>query len=136
MKLTDTAYGQVSPMPRTFAYVRVSTVGQTTENQIQEIEAAGFTVSARRVISETVSGSFAIEQRPAFMRLLDRLEQDDVLIVTKPGPPPDGPSARPESVTSNLIWEKTGQRHAVPYNPPGGHAFRLTLRPQAREYGE
>jgi putative DNA-invertase from lambdoid prophage Rac len=66
MKLTDTAYGQgISPMPRTFAYVRVSTVGQTTENQIQEIEAAGFTVSARRVISETVSGSSAIEQRPA-----------------------------------------------------------------------
>jgi DNA invertase Pin-like site-specific DNA recombinase len=28
-------------MPRTFAYVRVSTAGQTTENQIQEIEAAG-----------------------------------------------------------------------------------------------
>jgi DNA invertase Pin-like site-specific DNA recombinase len=42
---------------------------QTTENQIQEIEAAGFTVSARRVISETVSGSSAIEQRPAFIRL-------------------------------------------------------------------
>jgi putative DNA-invertase from lambdoid prophage Rac len=74
---------KTSPMPRTFAYVRVSTVGQTTENQIQEIEAAGFTVSARRVISETVSGSSAIEQRPAFMRLLDKLEQDDVLIVTK-----------------------------------------------------
>ena len=31
-------------MPRTFAYVRVSTIGQTTENQIQEIEAAGFHV--------------------------------------------------------------------------------------------
>ena len=29
-------------MPRTFAYVRVSTVSQTTDNQIQEIEAAGF----------------------------------------------------------------------------------------------
>jgi putative DNA-invertase from lambdoid prophage Rac len=70
-------------MPRTFAYVRVSTTGQTTENQIQEIEAAGFTVSARRVVSETVSGSSAIEQRPGFMRLLDKLEQDDVLIVTK-----------------------------------------------------
>ena len=27
-----------------FAYVRVSTTGQTTENQIQEIEAAGFRV--------------------------------------------------------------------------------------------
>jgi hypothetical protein len=44
-------------MPRTFAYVRVSTAGQTTENQIQEIEAAGFKVETRRVVSETVSGS-------------------------------------------------------------------------------
>jgi putative DNA-invertase from lambdoid prophage Rac len=70
-------------MPRTFAYVRVSTAGQTTENQIQEIEAAGFAVTPRRVISETVSGSSAIEQRPGFLRLLDRLERDDVLIVTK-----------------------------------------------------
>jgi putative DNA-invertase from lambdoid prophage Rac len=70
-------------MARTFAYVRVSTAGQTTENQIQEIEAAGFTVTARRVVSETVSGSSAIEQRPGFMRLMDKLEQDDVLIVTK-----------------------------------------------------
>jgi len=70
-------------MPRTFAYVRVSTAGQTTENQIQEIEAAGFVVSARRVVSETVSGSSAIEQRPGFMQLLDKLEQDDMLIVTK-----------------------------------------------------
>ena len=51
-------------MPRTFAYVRVSSVGQTTENQIQEIEAAGFKVDARRVVSEAVSGSSAIEQRP------------------------------------------------------------------------
>jgi putative DNA-invertase from lambdoid prophage Rac len=70
-------------MPRTFAYVRVSTAGQTTENQIQEIEAAGFKVDRRRVVSETVSGSSAIEQRPGFMRLLDKMERDDVLIVTK-----------------------------------------------------
>lgn len=28
-------------MPRTFAYVRVSTLGQTTDNQTQEIQAAG-----------------------------------------------------------------------------------------------
>jgi putative DNA-invertase from lambdoid prophage Rac len=70
-------------MARTFAYVRISTAGQTTENQIQEIEAAGFTVTPRRVVSETVSGSSAIEQRPGFMRLMDKLEQDDVLIVTK-----------------------------------------------------
>jgi len=70
-------------MPRTFAYARVSTSGQTTENQIREIEAAGFKVQPRRVISETVSGGSAIEQRPGFLRLLDRLEPDDVLIVTK-----------------------------------------------------
>ena len=70
-------------MPRTFAYVRVSTAGQTVENQVREIEAAGFAVDKRRIVSETVSGSSAIEQRSGFIRLLDRLEQDDVLIVTK-----------------------------------------------------
>jgi putative DNA-invertase from lambdoid prophage Rac len=70
-------------MPRTFAYVRVSTTGQTTENQIQEITAAGFSVEPHRVIADTVSGSSALEQRPGFMRLLDKLERDDVLIVTK-----------------------------------------------------
>jgi putative DNA-invertase from lambdoid prophage Rac len=84
MALTDFDFGQkMPPMPRTFAYVRVSTVGQNTENQIQEIEAAGFKVDLRRVVSETVSGSSAIEQRPGFIKLLNKLEQDDVLIVTK-----------------------------------------------------
>ena len=70
-------------MARTFAYLRVSTSGQTTENQLREIEAAGFAVDKRRIVSETVSGSSAIEQRPGFVRLMDRLEMDDVLIVTK-----------------------------------------------------
>jgi putative DNA-invertase from lambdoid prophage Rac len=70
-------------MARTFAYLRVSSAGQTTENQIREIAAAGFKVEPRRVISETISGSSAIEQRPGFMKLMDRLERDDVLIVTK-----------------------------------------------------
>ena len=70
-------------MPRTFAYVRVSTAEQTTENQVREIEAAGFAVDPRRVVSETVSGSSALAQRPGFIRLLDRLEPDDVLLVTK-----------------------------------------------------
>jgi putative DNA-invertase from lambdoid prophage Rac len=68
---------------RPFAYLRVSTAGQTTENQVREIEAAGFKVEPRRVIAETVSVSSAIEQRPGFMKLIDRLERDDVLIVTK-----------------------------------------------------
>lgn len=70
-------------MPRTFAYARVSTTGQTTENQIQEIESAGFHVEPRRIVTETVSGSTAIAQRPGFSKLMDRLEAGDVLIVTK-----------------------------------------------------
>ena len=70
-------------MPRTFAYCRVSTIGQTVENQIREIEAAAFRVEKRRTVTETVSGSSAIERRPGFMKLLDRLERDDVLVVTK-----------------------------------------------------
>lgn len=70
-------------MPRTFAYVRVSTTGQTTENQIHEIEAAGFHVEPRRIVTETVSGSVAIAKRRGFARLMDRLEAGDVLIVTK-----------------------------------------------------
>jgi len=70
-------------MSRTFVYARVSTLEQTTENQVREIEAAGFSVQKQRIITETVSGSSAIEQRRGFMKLLDRLEHGDVLIVTK-----------------------------------------------------
>jgi putative DNA-invertase from lambdoid prophage Rac len=40
-------------------------------------------VCARRVVTETVSGSSAIEQCPGFRQLLNRLEPGDVLIVTK-----------------------------------------------------
>jgi putative DNA-invertase from lambdoid prophage Rac len=70
-------------MARTFAYVRVSTTSQTTDNQIQEIEAAGFKVASRRVVTETISGSVATAQRRGFTRLLDRLEPGDILVVTK-----------------------------------------------------
>ncbi|SDN72038.1 recombinase family protein [Ensifer sp. YR511] len=75
--------GSTSSSQRTFAYARVSTTGQTTENQIQEIEAAGFHVEPRCLITETVSGSTAIAQRRGFSKLMDRLESGDVLIVTK-----------------------------------------------------
>ena len=62
-------------MPRAFAYLRVSTAGQTTDNQLQEIEAAGFKVEPRRVITETISGNVATSQRRGFTRLVDRLRQ-------------------------------------------------------------
>jgi putative DNA-invertase from lambdoid prophage Rac len=70
-------------MSRTFAYARVSTIEQETENQIAEIKAAGFAVEQHRTIAETVSGSVAIAKRAGFSRLLDKMEQGDVLIVTK-----------------------------------------------------
>lgn len=70
-------------MSRTFAYCRVSTADQTTDNQVGEIKAAGFAVDARRIVAETVSGSVAAMERQGFARLVDRLEDGDVLIVTK-----------------------------------------------------
>lgn len=70
-------------MSRTFAYARVSTTDQTPANQIREIEAAGFTVDTRRVVTESISGSVSADQRPGFAKLLDRMEDGDVLIVTK-----------------------------------------------------
>jgi len=70
-------------MARTFAYCRVSTAEQDCTNQVREIEAAGFNVEKRRLVTETVSGSSAIEQRAGFMKLLDRLEREDELVVTK-----------------------------------------------------
>jgi putative DNA-invertase from lambdoid prophage Rac len=70
-------------MSRTFAYCRVSTADQTTDNQTQEIAAAGFAVEPQRVVAETISGSTQASERPGFARLMDRLEAGDVLIVTK-----------------------------------------------------
>ena len=70
-------------MTRVFAYCRVSTVGQTTENQIQEIATAGFDVLPTRAITETISGSVAAGERPGFRKLKEKLEAGDVLIVTK-----------------------------------------------------
>lgn len=70
-------------MARTFAYCRVSTSDQTTANQLQEIESQGFSVEPKRVVMETVSGSVAAMERPGFSKLIDRMEEGDVLIVTK-----------------------------------------------------
>jgi putative DNA-invertase from lambdoid prophage Rac len=68
---------------RTFSYCRVSTADQTTENQVREIEAAGFSIQPQRIVEETISGSVAAMQRPQFAKLVDRLESGDVLLVTK-----------------------------------------------------
>ena len=70
-------------MSRVFAYCRVSTVDQTTDNQIQQIAAEGFTVEKGRAIVETVSGSVPAMERKGFLSLLNKLEASDVLVVTK-----------------------------------------------------
>lgn len=70
-------------MSRVFAYARVSTVDQTTENQIEEIKAAGYQVEDQRFITEQISGSVPASQRKGFAKLKEKLEAGDTLIVTK-----------------------------------------------------
>lgn len=70
-------------MARTFLYCRVSTSDQSTDNQVSEVEAAGFKVEPRRIVVETVSGSVPAMERKGFVKLLDRMETGDVLLVTK-----------------------------------------------------
>jgi putative DNA-invertase from lambdoid prophage Rac len=70
-------------MSRVFAYARVSTIEQTTENQLREIRAAGFNIEAKRTIAENISGSVAANQRPGFAKLLVKMEAGDVLVVSK-----------------------------------------------------
>ncbi len=70
-------------MTRVFAYCRVSTADQTTDNQVQEIAASGFVVNGPRIITETLSGSVAAMERKGFLALVNKLESGDVLVVTK-----------------------------------------------------
>lgn len=68
----------------TFIYARVSTAGQTVENQLQEIAAAGYEGDA--VYTDVVSGKTAAKERPEFGKMLDtigRTRPPKRLIVTK-----------------------------------------------------
>ena len=78
--LSDTAAGGLQ---RVFAYARVSTVEQLTENQREQIARAGYDIAPRRFIEEQVSGSVPAKQRPGFQRLLERMDEGDTLVVTK-----------------------------------------------------
>lgn len=70
-------------MTRVFAYCRVSTSSQTTDNQIKEINSAGYEVLPSRTIAETIAGSIAACERPEFKKLMEKLESGDILVVTK-----------------------------------------------------
>ena len=78
--LSDTAAGGLQ---RVFAYARVSTVEQLTENQREKIARAGYDIAPKRFIEEQISGSVPAAQRPGFQRLLERMDEGDTLVVTK-----------------------------------------------------
>ncbi len=68
---------------RVFAYARVSTVEQFTENQRAQIAQAGYHIATKRFVEEQISGSVPAKLRPAFQRLLERMDEGDTLVVTK-----------------------------------------------------
>ncbi|HGP3896164.1 recombinase family protein [Klebsiella pneumoniae] len=71
-------------MSRTFAYCRVSTSEQSTENQIMAIRQAGYDVPDHRVVSETVSGGLQAMKRKGFADMVThKLEEGDRLVVLK-----------------------------------------------------
>ncbi|WP_182056883.1 recombinase family protein [Pantoea sp. ME81] len=71
-------------MRRTFAYCRVSTSEQTTENQVVAIRQAGHDILDSRVISETVSGGVQAMKRKGFADMVThKLEKGDQLVVLK-----------------------------------------------------
>jgi putative DNA-invertase from lambdoid prophage Rac len=70
-------------MSRTFLYARVSTTEQTTDNQLLEISNAGFAVDPKRTFTESISGSIPAKERPVFQKVLQKMEEGDVLIITK-----------------------------------------------------
>lgn len=65
-----------------FAYGRVSTKDQTTENQRQEIERAGYLVEYW-FADEGVSGKVSAGQRHQFKALLGQIRNGETLVVSK-----------------------------------------------------
>lgn len=70
-------------MGRQFLYARTSTVEQFTQNQVLEVQAAGFQIEPYRIFQEEVSGKVPAMERKVFCQILDRMEPGDELVVTK-----------------------------------------------------
>lgn len=66
----------------TFGYGRVSTKDQTTENQRQDIAAAGYAVDYWHA-DEGVSGKVPAIHRPEFAKMLGQIRDGETLVVTK-----------------------------------------------------
>ncbi|EJR3606047.1 TPA: recombinase family protein [Vibrio vulnificus] len=69
---------------RTFAYCRVSTADQETDNQVLTIRNAGYDILDSRFIVEVISGGTKASERPQFSNLLlHKLEAGDTLVISK-----------------------------------------------------
>lgn len=67
-----------------FAYGRVSTAGQTTENQRLELEKAGYQIEPDFWFAdEGISGKVSAGQRPAFRDMLTKIRRGETLVVSK-----------------------------------------------------
>lgn len=66
---------------KVLAYCRVSTTGQTTQNQRQSIEDSGFKVDAW-FQEEGVSGSVPAKERPEFIKMMSEAKSGDTCLVT------------------------------------------------------
>lgn len=65
-----------------FAYGRVSTTQQSTENQRLEITNTGFQIDYW-FADDGVSGKVCARQRPQFSRMLDKIRDGETLVVSK-----------------------------------------------------
>ncbi|MHC8399021.1 recombinase family protein [Pseudomonas sp. MDT1-17] len=70
-------------MSRQFAYGRVSTTEQHTDNQLVALASKGFDILPARWFSEQISGGVPALQRPQFSKMFERLEAGDTLVVLK-----------------------------------------------------
>ncbi|WP_079214535.1 recombinase family protein [Herbaspirillum robiniae] len=70
-------------MSRSFLYARVSTDDQSTENQLLLAKQAGYEIPKHRFFAETISGTVPAMERPEFTKVISKLEQGDMLVVTK-----------------------------------------------------
>lgn len=69
-------------MPKVYGYLRVSTKGQTTENQKKEILDKGFKVD-EWISEDATSGTTEVFQRPKFKGMIEKAKEGDIIITVK-----------------------------------------------------
>lgn len=69
-------------MPKVFGYLRVSTKGQTTDNQKKEILDKGFAVD-EWISEDATSGTTEVFSRPHFKRMIAMAQPGDIVITVK-----------------------------------------------------